>query len=271
MMIRAPMRISLFGGGSDLPMYRELTGSGGCVLSCTIDKYVTAKYVRDKPFAAHGDVLPGSGLGGSGAACVALSKLRTATSGYELFQEAWAMEFAANRHAGWQDVAASTWGGLNLFSFGSDLRIEPISIPPGWNERLLLFSTGITRQASEPLAMQAEQMLEYVDDLTKAAESAAWVAWSILQGRTPELGWCLHSAWQDKRRLPGVTTPAIDHAYDAARNAGAAGGKLCGAGGGGYLLFYVEPDAQARVRTALSGLGLTELPFHLTTDGATLI
>ena len=267
----APLRISLFGGGSDLPMYRELTGSGGCVLSCTIDKYVTAKYVLNKPFAAHGDVLPGSGLGGSGAACVALAKLRTATSRYELFQEAWAMEFDANRYAGWQDVAASTWGGLNLFTFKEDLIVEPIAIPPGLDERLLLFSTGVTRQASTPLALQAEQMAANHAAIRATTFIAGNAAKELARNWHRSIGSLLDWTWEFKRTLPGVTNERIDTAYATARNAGATGGKLCGAGGGGFLLFYAEPDAKASVRQAMDGLGLRELAFNLTTDGAQVL
>jgi len=275
MIAKAPLRISLFGGGSDLPMFRELTGSGGCVLSCTIDKYVTAK-----PIAAYSDIAPGSGLGGSGAMYTALSLCQNPhLSGLHLFYAAWAMEVEGNRYAGWQDVAAATWGGLNLFTFDcddhdDDLRVEPIAIPAGLNERLLLFSTGVTRKASEPLAMQAEQMPTdpfILNNLEIAAVMSDTAAAYLQAGRVSRIGPMLHEAWQDKRRLPGVTTPAIDHAYDTARNAGATGGKLCGAGGGGYLLFYAEPDAQASVRAAMAGLGMDELVFHLTTQGASLI
>ena len=276
MIAKAPLRISLFGGGSDLPMFRDLTGSGGCVLSCTIDKYT---YLQNG--VAWNDIPPGSGLGGSGAACVARAKLGASLYSYgayisdrELFNRAWFYETEQNPHAGWQDVAASFFGGLNLFTFEEELQVEPIPIPPGLDERLLLFSTGVTRKASEPLAMQAEQMPTdpfILNNLTIAAEMASTASAYLEAERLHWIGPMLHEAWQDKRRLPGVTTPAIDHAYDAARNAGAAGGKLCGAGGGGYMLFYVEPDAQGSVRAAMAGLGMDELVFHLTAQGASLI
>jgi len=267
MIAKAPMRISLFGGGSDLPMYRELTGSGGCVLSCTIDKYVTVK-----PVAVYADAPAGSGLGGSGAFHVAsLLHDHPHLSGHALFAAAWDREVDYNRHAGWQDCAASVFGGLNLFTFEEELKVEPIPVPRGLDERLLLFSTGVTRQASEPLALQAEQMAANHAAIRATTFIAGNAAKELARGWHRSIGSLLDWTWEFKRTLPGVTTPAIDHAYDAARNAGAVGGKLCGAGGGGYLLFFVEPDAQASVRAAMAGLHLDELVFSLTTQGAELV
>ena len=261
------MRISLFGGGSDLPMYRELTGSGGCVLSCTIDRYVTVK-----PIVIYSAVLPGSGLGGSGALHVAST---LAAHPYltrpQLFDQAWQAETVMNRHAGWQDVAASTYGGLNLFTFDEELAVDPIALPPGLDARLLLFGTGITRKASAPLAMQAEQMSIHIPLLRELTVIAREAATALQRGNHSYAGALLHPAWLSKRLFSGVTNERINTAYDAARNAGATGGKLCGAGGGGFLLFYVEPDAQASVRAAMDDLGLRELAFNLTTDGATIV
>ena len=268
MIAKAPLRISLFGGGSDLPMYRELTGSGGCVLSCTIDRYVTVK-----PVAIYSDVPPGSGLGGSGAVHVADALRSTPRlSGHALFRAAWAMEVEANRHAGWQDVAASTFGGLNLYTFCEDaLQVDRIRIPNGLNERLLLFGMGVTRKASEPLAMQAEQMGAHLEAIRESAWQAQDMASTFARNRLYSVGMLLDAMWQNKRTLPGVTNERIDTTYATARNAGATGGKLCGAGGGGYMLFYAEPDTQASVRQAMMGLGLNELVFNLTTEGATLV
>lgn len=264
---KAPLRISLFGGGSDLPMYRELTGSGGCVLSCTIDQYVTDDGMQVR------SVIPfGSGLGSSGAmhtahALLANPDLYTLA----LFDAAWDRETDDNPYAGWQDVAAATFGGLNLFRFGEGLRVESIPIPLGLNECLLLFGTGITRQASEPLAVQAEQMAAHLSGIRCTTLIAGNAAEELARGWHRSIGSLLDWTWEFKRTLPGVTNERIDTAYAAARNAGAAGGKLCGAGGGGYLLFHVEPDAQASVRQAMIGLGLSELVFSLTTDKCALI
>jgi D-glycero-alpha-D-manno-heptose-7-phosphate kinase len=265
---KAPLRTSFFGGGSDLPMWRELTGSGGCVLSCTIDRYVHAR-----PVAVYSDIAPGSGLGGSGAMHTAQAKLDSPDlSGQALFQAAWQRETAQNRYAGWQDVAASTFGGLNLFTFDEALTVQPIPIPYRLDTSLMLFGTGVTRSTGTILQAQNAAMVDHRTAIAESIELAQHAARQWLAGHTVNLGALMDQAWQAKRRYhAGVTNAAIDRAYAAAVGAGASGGKLCGAGGGGYLLFFVESSEQSNVRRAMAKLGLKELSFHLTTEGATLL
>jgi D-glycero-alpha-D-manno-heptose-7-phosphate kinase len=266
------MRISLFGGGSDLPMYRELTGAGGCVLSVTIDQYVTVRVV-DGQVIASSAIPPGSGLGGSGAACVARTKLATGASGHDLFAQAWAAERALSDCAGWQDVAASTFGGLNVYDFAGDqLLVDPVPIPESLPTRLLLFATGIRRAAHRVLQTQACQMAEHLDAMATSCQTARDVAAAWSAGRTVNLGALLDTAWQAKRRYSdAISLPAIDAAYAAAMEAGASGGKLCGAGGGGYLLLCVEPSEQRAVRHRLARLGLRERRIGLTTHGVEVL
>jgi len=275
MRIRAPLRISFFGGGSDLPMYRELTGSGGCVLSCTIDHAVTVRTPaaqRGCAYDVSSAVPPGSGLGGSGALHVAQALHdRPRLSGHALFHDAWHRETAMNRYSGWQDVAAATFGGLNRYTYADDVRVESIPIPPDLHGRLLLFGTGITRASRDPLAQQAHAMAGLLDTMRDQVVCVDAAAEACQHHRMATFGGLLHATWERKRTLPGVTNVRIDAAYAAARNAGALGGKLCGAGGGGYLLLFVEPDAQTSVRQALAACAMPELVFRLTTDGAQVV
>jgi D-glycero-alpha-D-manno-heptose-7-phosphate kinase len=249
-------------------MYRELTGSGGCVLSCTIDHCVHAR-----PVAVYSDIAPGSGLGGSGAMHTAQAKLDNPDlTGHALFQAAWQREFAQNRYAGWQDAAAATFGGLNLFTFDEELTVQPIPIPYRLDTSLMLFGTGITRSTGTILQAQNAAMPDHRGAITESIELAQRTAHQWLSGHAVNLGALLDVTWQAKRFYHSdVSTPAIDRAYRAAIDVGAAGGKLCGAGGGGYLLFFVEPSEQSNVRRAMVKLGLRELSFHLTTEGCTLI
>ncbi len=181
-------------------------------------------------------------------------------------------------NVGFQDQYAAACGGLNFISFSGEdrVRLEKVITPPGildrLQESLLLFYTGIQRYSD---AIQEQHVAKISDNrggLTRLAELA-------LQGRdllsdpAPDLnefGRFLDRGWRLKRDMgTGVSNPEIDGLYEKARESGALGGKLLGAGGGGFLLFYVPPSRQAAVRKALSGL--LEVGFSFENHGTQVI
>ncbi len=178
---------------------------------------------------------------------------------------------------GWQDQIAAAYGGLNRIDFkNNSFQVTPIIISPErkelLNNNLLLFFTGFTRfsadiQKSTKLTLsekrkQLDKMLELVDE-----------AQSILENSDRDLddfGRLLDETWQLKRQTgKQITSNVIDDLYEKGIRAGALGGKLLGAGGGGFLLFYVQPDKKDNVRKAL--VNLMEVPFEFEDSGARVI
>lgn len=175
---------------------------------------------------------------------------------------------------GWQDQVAAAYGGLNRIDFADGgFTVRPIVMPPErkreLESNLMLFFTGFTRFSSDmqkknhvaDKTAQLEEMLALVD-----------VAEGVLTDKNKDLsefGRLLDETWRLKRGTGGeVSTGSIDALYERGMKAGALGGKLLGAGGGGFLVFYVEPDAQESVREAMGGL--LQIPFRFEGDGATV-
>ena len=182
-----------------------------------------------------------------------------------------------NEAGGWQDQIAASFGGLNRIDFeGNNYTVTPIIISPerkrNLNDNLMLFFTGFTRFSAEiqksttssleEKSKQLEKMLELVD---KAQE--------VLQNKDinlDEFGRLLDQTWRLKRQTGSqISTGSIDELYEKGIEAGALGGKLLGAGGGGFLLFYVPQDRQSFVRKALSTL--LEVPFKFEDEGTKVI
>jgi D-glycero-alpha-D-manno-heptose-7-phosphate kinase len=311
---RTPLRVSFFGGGSDLPaFYRR---HGGAVLSTAIDKsvYVTVSrkfdeavrvsYSRTEEVARAQDVehplvrealgllgieggieitsvadIPGrgTGLGSSSAFTVGLLNALHAYLGHHaaadrLAEEACRIEIErCGEPIGKQDQYAAAFGGLNLIRFHQDEGVEVTRVicPPyaiaELKRRLLFFYTGTTRSAS---ALLAEQSAKVAAEETafRATRDLSWLAVAAFKtlcaGDIEPLGGMLDEAWRLKRGLAGgISNAAIDQAYDAALAAGAQGGKLLGAGGGGFLMFLAPPSRHAAVRAAMGGLRETPLAF----------
>ena len=182
-----------------------------------------------------------------------------------------------NEAGGWQDQIAASFGGLNRIDFeGDNYTVSPIIISPErkrkLNDNLMLFFTGFTRFSAEiqksttssleEKSKQLEKMLELVD---KAQE--------VLQNKEKDLddfGRLLDETWRLKRQTGSqISTGSIDELYEKGLQAGALGGKLLGAGGGGFLLFYVPQEKQESVRNALSSL--LEVPFKFEDEGTKVI
>ena len=175
---------------------------------------------------------------------------------------------------GWQDQVAAAFGGLNRINFGEgSFSVRPIVISPErknmLDDNLMMFFTGFTRFSSEVQAMnrisdktaQLKEMLA----LTDVAEGVL----TSKSGDLAEFGRLLDVAWKLKRGMGSrVSTGPIDDLYKRGISAGALGGKLLGAGGGGFLLFYVEPDARESLLNAMDAL--LRIPFRFENDGTTV-
>ena len=178
---------------------------------------------------------------------------------------------------GWQDQIAAAFGGMNRIDFHPDgtYEVRPVIIHPErkkqLNNNLLLFFTGFTRFSSD---MQKENAQGYAEKTKQLREMAGLVseAEQILEdkhGDLDDFGRLLDRTWKLKRQTGGaITTNSIDALYEKGIHAGALGGKLLGAGGGGFLLFYVQPDHQSSVREAMKNL--LHVPF-LFEDGGTSV
>ena len=183
-----------------------------------------------------------------------------------------------NEAGGWQDLIAASFGGFNRINFGSyGYEVLPIIISPErkkrLNDNLLMFFTGFTRFSSEVQKANAASsptdkkiMLNQMYDLVDEAEA-------ILVNKDRNLddfGRLLDNTWKLKRRTGGlVSTNSIDELYARGIQAGALGGKLLGAGGGGFLVFYVQPEKQNEVRKAMSDL--MHIPFKFENGGTRVI
>ncbi len=310
LIVRTPLRISFFGGGTDHPLwYRQ---NGGAVLSTTINKYiylnmrrlpsifdfnyrivwriieevkdvaeinhpvvreVMRNYFTDIPkrfeIVYNADLPSRSGLGSSSAFTVALLQGLWADRGkliscQELAREAIHVEQNLLREkVGCQDQIAAAYGGLNRTDFLKDgnFRVSPLPLSSDRKHELeshmMLFFTRFQRSASE---IETTKINNFSNKHSSLQRMAAMVdeGQSILLNRNEPMdrfGALMHEGWQLKRNLSSsVSSEAIDEAYEAAMAAGASGGKLLGAGGGGFLLFIVKPSHQKKVREALSSL-----------------
>ncbi len=164
---------------------------------------------------------------------------------------------------GSQDQTAAAFGGLNRIEFGGarEIAVTPLILAPERLERLqdhlMFFFTGFARTANEIAKEQIGRTIQNRDGLTRMRElvDAAQAALMDKSNGLADFGRLLHEQWMLKRDMSSkITTPVIDEMYAAGRKAGALGGKLLGAGGGGFLLLYVEPERQPAVRKALQKL-----------------
>jgi D-glycero-alpha-D-manno-heptose-7-phosphate kinase len=248
-----------------------------CLEFLGIQGGVEIHYVNDLPAR--------TGLGSSSSATVGLLMALHAFRGEMVSRERVAEEAVYVEHemlkerVGYQDQYASALGGFQHLEFQRDgtVRANPIVLERerqrALERRLLLLYTGIQRHAHEVLDEQLERTrsgdaLAQLDGLKALVREGVEV---ITRGRDlADFGALLHAGWMLKRALSGrVTTPWIDDLYTRARAAGAVGGKLLGAGGGGFLLLYVEPDHQDRVQAALPELRPVKFAFE--NAGSTVI
>lgn len=224
----------------------------------------------------------GSGLGSSSTVTVgALHAMYTYLSeivpAERLAQEACEIEInSLGKPIGIQDQYIAAFGGLRLLEFRQDGTVEntKISLEPGLrrqlNENLLLFYTGTSRKADSILEEQKNNISQRLAIL-RQMKSMAYLARDVLQaGNLDGFGELMHEGWELKKQLASrISNGEIDDLYTIARRAGAVGGKITGAGGGGFLLLYCPHERQEAVRRALGDL--QELPFQLERDGSKVI
>jgi D-glycero-alpha-D-manno-heptose-7-phosphate kinase len=320
---RSPMRISLGGGGTDLPSYyRDHTGF---VMSAAIDKYVyitlhdtfeekiILKYskmelvdrvqniqhpiirealklvdisVPHLEINSMSDIPAGTGLGSSGSFTTALlyalhSMKRNIIGRKELAEEACHIEIdLLGEPIGKQDQFIASYGGVTCFDFErndsvgvSPLRIDSMTLH-NLEDNLMLFFTKYTRNASEILKDQDsrsrqgdQEMIENLHVVKQLGyESKAALEAADLRGFAE----IMHSHWEHKKkRTAGMSNGQIDQYYQLARENGALGGKLIGAGGGGFLMFYTED--KTRLRRAMRDAGLREVRFRFDFEGCSVI
>lgn len=230
-----------------------------------------------------GDLPARSGMGSSSSFTVGLLHALHALKGEmpskeRLLRESLHVEQEMIKETvGSQDQALAAYGGFNhvMFHQNGDISVRPIVMSPEilrhFNDHLMLFYTGIKRTASDVAESyvrsldQRKRQMRIMKDLVDEAISI------LVNGSDfNEFGLLLHEAWQEKRSLSArVSNPVVDEIYENARRAGALGGKITGAGGGGFMLFFVPPEHQERVREALRGN--IYVPFRIDNTGSQII
>lgn len=303
--VRAPLRISFVGGGTDLPDFYRI--SPGRVISTAIDRYVfvainPAPFLAEKVTVRYSDyevvnhpselknnhirealldlgilknidittfshVSAKTGLGGSSSFSVALVKALHAYLGRKIDERETAE--AASRleiellkePIGKQDQYASAIGGLNVIQFNPDdtVDIEPVFIDYrhrlDFENHLLLFFTGIARDASSVLIEQKRNIANRLETLKAMAEEPFEFKERLLKKDFKGLGSMLHNGWLKKKTLASkVSNPIIDEFYDGGMNEGTWGGKVLGAGGGGCVLFLAPEDKKDGIRKAMKNV-----------------
>jgi D-glycero-alpha-D-manno-heptose-7-phosphate kinase len=224
----------------------------------------------------------GSGLGSSSTVTVGLLHAMYTYKGElvtaeRLAQEACQIEIGIlGKPIGKQDQYIAAYGGIRRISFLQDgtTTVQGVNIGDEQRQRLseviLLFYTGITRKADSILAEQKDNIGNQTEALIKMRSQVPLMQEALESGSFQKAARILQSGWELKKALAGkITTSAIDILYDRALDAGATGGKIAGAGGGGFLLLFCPPDRQSSVRQALADL--KELPFNLEVDGSKVI
>jgi D-glycero-alpha-D-manno-heptose-7-phosphate kinase len=232
----------------------------------------------------HDGDLPGrSGMGSSSAFTVGLLHALYALQGRAVGKKQLAAESihieqdVLKETVGSQDQVCAAYGGVNRISFlqNGDFSVQPMTVHPDrlaeLNAHLMLFYTGIKRTASNVASSYAGSMEERGALLNKMSECVDKSCEILSSGQDwAAFGELLHEAWQAKRALSDkVSNPRVDALYDDARQAGAFGGKLLGAGGGGFILLFVPPEKQAKVRKRFTRL--IEVPFEFEFSGSQII
>jgi D-glycero-alpha-D-manno-heptose-7-phosphate kinase len=320
---RSPLRISLGGGGTDLPSYfREHTGF---LIAAAIDKYVyinvhrrfvegfLLKYSsleeaatidevkhpiirealklvdireRNLEITSMADIPAGTGLGSSGSFTTALLKAlhilkKNLVEPAELAEQACCIELEKlGEPIGKQDQYIAAFGGITSFRFNPDGRVEaaPLAISEetlfNLEDNLLLFFTGYARSASAILKEQDDKSkqgdsamtdnLHFIKELGKQSQKA------LEAGDLEEFARLMHKHWERKKeRAKGMSNADINGWYNCAMASGALGGKVIGAGGGGFLMFYAED--KVKLRRAMREKGLSEVRFRFDFEGTRVL
>lgn len=245
----------------------------------SIIKLINPKYGFE--LEIYSDFPPNSGLGGSSAISAAVlgcfNVFRTDPwDTYELSELAFQAErLNLNIAGGWQDQYACTFGGFNFIEFNKDkniihpLRIQ-LSTKLELEENLILCDTGISHNSGNIHSDQKENMKNLdIDSLVKSnVELTYEIKNQLLKGKLNDFGNSLDKAWDSKRKFSSkISSPEIDSIYSEAKKSGAIGGKLLGAGGGGFFLFYVAPFQRQKLIKKLQSLNLSIFRFNFDDHG----
>lgn len=234
------------------------------------------------------EIPPGTGLGSSASVCVNLTKMlatysHISLSKYDLAERAFHItRDVLGRPVGKQDEYASAFGGLNTISFHRDstAHVEPLVLEPDLirelQSSLLLFFTGASHHSWTILEEQERSSLksdggtvEYLHEIRKLVEP---MKAALLAGELQDFGLLLHEGWEIKKRLSArISNARINDMYEGALRNGALGGKITGAGGGGFLLLFCPPACHHRVREALIPMGAREMEFDFDFQGAQVV
>ena len=304
---RTPLRVPLGGGGTDLPSF--VAEFGGFVITAALNKYVylainesfsdgyllrysKTEHVQNINDIEHpilrealrlydvwphieivsiADVPGGTGLGSSGAFTVGLcNALATYTDTYmsqaDLARQAAHIELdILGRAGGQQDHWAAALGNVRVLEFGDEVTTRLVDTDAlALNDHLSLFFTGYQRDSDAILRTQTSDVLSAIKTMGKDADHLLYL------NDFEQFGWLMNDHWQVKRkRSPDITNSDIDYCYDVALKNGAIGGKVVGAGGGGFLLFVTND--RKRLSMAMYSLGLRELEFSFDYEGTTVI
>lgn len=320
---RSPLRITLGGGGTDIPSYYQRYG--GFLIAAAIDKYVYItisrpfvpgiflKYskienVNDIHSVKHSiirealkmmnfknpqieissiaDIPAGTGLGSSGSFTTALIKAlytyrKRLLHPSDLAKLACEIEIdRLHEPIGKQDQYIASYGGITCFNFheNGDVDTKPLTISTETlfeiEDNLLLFFTGFVRNASDLLKDQVirsrENDHEMLQNLHDVKEMGFRSLRALESGHVSTFGELMHNQWEyKKKRTSGMSNSKIDEWYELGRTHGALGGKLVGAGGGGFLLFYAEDHR--RLRKAMTHAGLEEVRFRFDFEGTKVL
>jgi len=331
---KAPLRIGLAGGGTDVSPYSDQFG--GAILNITIgmNAYATIKpltgkkiYLRavdrneevildskkqlkingqldlakgvynrvvkdfvKKPLAfeltTYVDAPPGSGLGSSSTLVVAIlgafvEWFKLPLGEYDIAHLAYKIEREdLLMHGGKQDQYAATFGGVNYMEFSANNKVivNPLRIKDKWlhelENNLILFFTETSRLSSAIIARQSENVkkknVKSIDAMHNLKEQAVMMKEALLKGDVDNIGKILHYGWQHKKQMAeGISNEGIEKIYNAAMAAGATGGKISGAGGGGFMIFYAPYNSKFKVIEALNKLGGRVMKYNFTQHGLT--
>jgi D-glycero-alpha-D-manno-heptose-7-phosphate kinase len=301
--VRAPLRVSLFGGGTDLDTYCSTFGStiisfainrhiyliwndrptGGCHLGYSqveeLDTLKDAKHTLVREAAQRygipepctltvvSDVPKGTGLGSSSALAVCLVNLtRPHFPQLDHVHQAGLVEHSVS-HAGWQDYLPAVYGGFNVYRIERSecwLGMKHIGAPFWATDLINRYGLLLYTGNSRPADSVLHSWQKSESQLHDIKALADEVAAHIDSLGPDALGAALNETWELKRSISGVTNPTLNRQYAVAMSNGALGGKLCGAGAGGCWFFLVPPDARERIKQTL---GLREIPFQIAEKG----
>lgn len=320
---RSPLRISLGGGGTDLPSYSQ--EHGGFLIAAAIDRYVyitlnrrfvprillkysqleevaelseirhplfrgalrlVAPEARALEITSMADIPAGTGLGSSGSFTTALLKAlhtlkKNLVHPHELAQQACQIELEILKEPiGKQDQYISAFGGITCFRFLPNGQVEawPLKITQQTQheleDHLLLFFTGYTRSAGDILKEQDARSRQNDSEMTANLHFVKQIGHdtreALEKGDTWRLGELMNIHWERKKqRASQMSNERINHWYDLAMQNGAVGGKLIGAGGGGFLMFFCEE--RSRLRQAMADQGLQEVRFRFDFEGTKVL